>query len=214
MDGMASLGQALDRAAARAARGLLAWSARHAGTSRRGWIVALRHELHQIDGGWNRLAWAVDGLRVVYLTPPPAGHDLRHEWPESWCIAAGGLLLGTLVWLAFVTHVPNMEQIPAEMVFGFLTLYCYSVGFLSGRRTGKVGPGSWAGATCGLAFGLAVCLHMIAVAFADGPRASIRYGPPNQVAIAWSGVVFFLVLGAICGALGARSAIRAYRQGH
>jgi hypothetical protein len=211
---MAGLGRALDQVAARAARGLLAWSARHADASRRGWIVALRHELHQIDGGWNRLAWAVDGLRVVYLTPVPAGSDSRHEWPESWRIAAGGLLLGALVWLAFVTHVPNMEQLPAEIVFGFLTLYCYSVGFLSGRRTSKVGPGSWAGATCGLAFGLAICLHMIAVAFADGPHASIRYGAPNQVAIAWSGVVFFLVLGAICGGLGARSAIRAHRQGH
>jgi hypothetical protein len=209
---MVGVGRALDRAAARAARDLLAWSARHADPSRRGWIVALRHELHEIDGGWARLAWAVGGLRVVYLTPSPAGHHGRQEWPESWSIMAGGLLLGLLAWLAFVTHVPNLEQIPAEVMFGFLTLYFYTVGFLSGRRTGQVGKGSWAGATGGLAFGLAVCLHMIAVSFGEDAHESIMYGTPNQVAIAWSGVVFFLILGAICGALGARSAVRAQRQ--
>ena len=34
--------QALDRGATRIARGILAWSARHAAPSRRGWIVAMR----------------------------------------------------------------------------------------------------------------------------------------------------------------------------
>jgi hypothetical protein len=211
---MVGVGRALDRVAARAARNLLVWSARRADPSRRGWIVALRHELHEIDGGWARLAWAIDGLRVVYLTPVPTGHHGRQEWPESWSIMAGGLLLGLLAWAAFVTHVPNLETIPAEVMFGFLTLYFYTVGFLSGRRTGQVGKGSWAGVAGGLAFGVAVCAHMMMVSFAEGAHSAIMYGGPNQVAIAWSGVVFFILLGAICGALGARSAIRAQRQSH
>src|SRR5690242_20612645 len=84
-----------------------------------------------------------------------------HEWPESWRIAAGGLLLGLLAWAAFATRVPNLEQIPAEVLFGFLMLYFYSAGFLAGRRTGQIGKGSWAGAAGGLAFGVAVCAHML-----------------------------------------------------
>ena len=63
------------------------------------------------------------------------------EWPESWSIMAGGLLLGGLAWLAFTTHVPNLERLPAEVLFGFLGLYYFSAGYLSGCRTGKVGTG-------------------------------------------------------------------------
>src|SRR5262245_35979880 len=102
---MRAVRQALDRAATRTARGLLGWSARHAPPARRGWIVALRHELYEIDGGWARLALALDGLRVAYLSPVPHGQQVRHPWPESWSIAAGGLLLGLLAWIAFVTRV-------------------------------------------------------------------------------------------------------------
>jgi hypothetical protein len=208
---MRGVQQALDRAATRAARGLLAWSARHVDPSRRGWIVAMRHELHEIEGGWARLAWTVDGLRVVWLASDPSGERPRHEWPESWIVAAGSAPLGLLAWIAFLTH-PNLEQTPAEILFCFLTLYFYSAGFLSGRRTGKVGPGSWAGAACGFTFGAVVCAHMIVMAATNGVHESIRSGAPDQVAIAWSGLVFFLALGAICGALGARQAIRAHRQ--
>jgi hypothetical protein len=175
-------------------------------------VVARRHELYEIDGGWARLACAVDGLRLAWLPggPPEARH--RPEWPESWSIAAGGMLLGLLTWFAFAVHVPDPERMPAEVLFGFLTLYFYSVGFLSGRRTGKTGTGSWAGAACGLAFGAVVCVRMTVVGFTQGYQGTIMYGSPNQVAIAWSGLVFFLVLGAIFGWLGARLALWARRQ--
>jgi hypothetical protein len=207
---MASVGRALDRVATQTARSLLSWCARHAHPSRRGWIVALRHELYESEGGWARLGLAMDGLRIAYLAP--AGDPGHYEWPESWRIAAGGLLLGLLAWIAFVTHVPDLERMPAEVLFGFLMLYFYSLGFLSGRRTGQIGKGSWAGLVGGLAFGVAVCTHMTVVSFAEGMRTTIMYGGPNQVAIAWSGLVFFVMLGAVCGALGARSAVRARRQ--
>jgi hypothetical protein len=157
----------LDRVAARAARGLLAWSGRR-----------------ELD-----------------------------EWPESWSIAAGALLLGALSWLAFTTRIPNMEKTPAEMVFCFLGLYFYSVGFLSGRRTGQVGTGGWAGAACGLAFGAVVCLAMYTTALREGVREAVRAGSLDQVAIAVTGLVFFVVMGALCGALGARGARQAQRRG-
>lgn len=209
---MLDVGQALDRVATRTARGVLGWSARHAHPSRRGWIVALRHELYEVQGAWARLALALSGLRIACLAAAPAEHLIRNEAPESWRIAAGGVLLGVLAWFAFSTRVPDLERLPAEVLFCFLTLYFFTVGFLSGRRTGQTSKGAWAGIIAGLAFGVAVCAHMIVVSFAEGARTTIMYGGPNQVAIAWSGVVFFMVLGAICGALGARLAIRERRR--
>ena len=134
------------------------------------------------------------------------------EWPESWNIVASALLLGALVWFAFTTRIPNVERLPAEIIFGFLGLYFYSVGFLSGRRTGKVGTGSWAGAACGLAFGAVVCGAMYRTAMHEGVREAVRSGSLDQVAIAVSGLVFFVVMGALCGALGARGAIQARRR--
>jgi hypothetical protein len=134
------------------------------------------------------------------------------DWPESWKIVAGAALLGTLVWIAFTTRIPNVERLPAEMIFGFLGLYFYSAGFLSGRRTGQVGTGGWAGAACGLAFGAAVCGAMYRTAMHEGVREAVRSGSLDQVAIAVSGLVFFIVMGALCGALGARGAVQGYRQ--
>ena len=136
----------------------------------------------------------------------------RDDWPESWSIVAGAMLLGALVWIAFTTRVPNVERLPAEIIFGFLGLYFYSAGFLSGRRTGQVGPGGWAGAACGLAFGAAVCGAMYLTAMREGVREAVRSGSLDQVAIAVSGLVFFVVFGALCGALGARGAVQACRQ--
>ena len=138
-------------------RYLLGWSARQAHPSRRGWIVALRHELHEVQGGWARLALALHGLRIACLAAAPSEHLVRHEAPESWRIAAGGVLLGLLAWVAFSTHVPDLERLPAEVLFCFLTLYFYTVGFLSGRRTGQTSKGAWAGAVAGLA-SIGTCL--------------------------------------------------------
>jgi hypothetical protein len=162
---MIRTGRLFDRAATRAARGLLAWSARRE----------------------------------------------QDNWPEAWSIVVGAILLGALAWYVFTMRVPDIEKTPAEMIFGFLGLYFYSVGFLSGRRTNKVGTGGWAGAACGLTFGLVVCLAMYTSAMTLGVRDAVRSGSLDQVAIAVSGLVFFVVMGALCGAVGARGAKQAYR---
>ena len=134
------------------------------------------------------------------------------DWPEAWSIVSGAALLGALAWIAFTTRVPNVERLPAEVIFGFLGLYFYSAGFLSGRRTGQVGTGGWAGAACGLAFGVTVCGAMYRTAMLEGVRETVRAGSLDQVAIAVTGLVFFVVMGALCGALGARGAVQAHRQ--
>ena len=132
--------------------------------------------------------------------------------PEPAYVAIGAFLLGLLTYIAFTTRVPDMERLPAEVVFGFLGLYFYSVGYLSGRRTGRVGTGSWAGAASGLAFGAMVCLAMYHAAVQFGVREAVRSGSIDQVAVAVTGLGFFIALGAICGALGARSAVYARRR--
>jgi drug/metabolite transporter (DMT)-like permease len=136
---------------------------------------------------------------------------LRHEPPEGWLNIVAGLLLGTFLMLIYGTHLLELEQTPPEIVFGFLGLYFYAAGYLSGRRTGKVGTGAWAGVVCGLAFGIVVSVVM----FTAPPglaRSSSHYGGVNNVAIAWSGAVFFIILGAACGAAGARLAIQSARR--
>jgi hypothetical protein len=150
-------------------------------------------------------AWAARG---------PLARGARRQqdpWPESWNIILGALLLGALVWTVFSTHVPNVEKLPPEAEFGFLGLYFYAVGFLSGRRTGQIGTGSWAGVASGLAFGVAVCADMYTTAMREGVRETIRYGGPDQVAIALSGLLFFVLMGALCGTLGARGATHTRR---
>ena len=154
--------------------------------------------------------------RVASLIPkgPAALSTGRrgHDWPESLSVVAGAALLGAGAWFAFSTRIPNMERLPAEVVFGFLSLYFYSAGFLAGRRTGTVGSGGWAGAASGLAFGAAVCCAMYVTARHEGVREAVRAGSLDQVAVAIGGLVFFVVMGALCGALGARGAVQAHRQ--
>jgi hypothetical protein len=154
--------------------------------------------------------------RVTAMMPRGLGTraTARYDigWPESLSIVVGAALLGAAACFAFSTHIPDMERLPAEVVFGFLSLYFYSAGFLAGRRTSKVSSGGWAGASCGLAFGAAVCGAMYVTARHEGVREAVRAGSLDQVAIAISGLVFFVVMGALCGAFGARGAVQAQRQ--
>ena len=135
----------------------------------------------------------------------------RNDPPEGWINAAAGLLLGVFLMLVFGTHYAELERTPPELVFGFLGLYFYAAGYLSGRRTGKVGTGAWAGVACGIAFGVVVAVVMFTSPLSMSPGSS-NYGGANEVAIAWSGAVFFVILGAACGAAGARLAIQSARR--
>src|SRR3954454_3757978 len=90
------------------------------------------------------LAWRAGrvALQSAGATSQGASHGGPEVWPESWSILFSGLLLGTLAWVAFATRIASPEQLPAEVLFGFLALYFYSAGFLSGRRTGQTGKGA------------------------------------------------------------------------
>ncbi|MGE3272528.1 MAG: hypothetical protein AB7P40_27530 [Chloroflexota bacterium] len=147
------------------------------------------------------------------MTSPRAVDRRYDDPPEGWYNIAGGLLLGLLLLLTFGTHALELEQTPPELLFGLLGLYFYAVGYLSGRRTGKVGTGAWAGVAAGLAFGIVVCIVMFTSPF-TGMRQAVQGGQGDQIAIAWSSAVFFVAVGGCCGALGARFAIRVSRRMH
>ena len=145
------------------------------------------------------------------MTSPRAVSRARHDPPEGWYNTTGSLLLGLALMLTFGTHFVELERTPPELLFGLLGVYFYASGYLSGRRTGKVGTGAWAGVACGLAFGIVVCVVMFTSPH-SGMRESVRGGEGDQLAIAWSSAVFFIALGGGCGAIGARSAIHASRH--
>lgn len=204
----------LDRVATRVARVLLGWSASHGNTPRRRWIHTTRRDLDEIDGGRARLMGDVAGPRLDWIYGAGSGHRGPVAWPESWNIGAGGLLLGVLAWVVFTTHVPDIERTPAEMVFCFLGLYFYAAGFLAGRRTGQVGKGCWAGAIAGLAFGAVVCVATFTASAHAGFSDRVRGGTADQVSITLAGIIFFVLMGVVCGMLGARGALRGHRYGH
>ena len=204
----------LDRVATRAAQVLLGWSASRVNTPRRRWIDTTRRDRDEIDVGRTRLMGAGAGLRFDRVSGPRSGHRAPDAWPESWNIGAGGLLLGVLAWVVFTTHVPDIERTPAEMVFCFLGLYFYSAGFLAGRRTGQVGKGSWAGAIAGLAFGAVVCVTTFTAARHAGFSDAVRGGTADQLSITLAGIIFFVLMGVVCGMLGARGALRGHRHRH
>ena len=173
-----------------------------------------RRDLDEVDGGRARLTGSVAGPRLAWIIGPGSGHRAPVAWPESWNIAAGGLLLGGLAWIVLTTHVPDIERTPAEMVFCFLGLYFYAAGFLAARRTGQVGKGSWAGAIAGLAFGAVVCVVTFTAARRAGFSDAVRGGTADQMSITLAGLIFFVLMGMVCGMLGARGALRDHRHRH
>lgn len=202
--------RALDWLAALAARLVLAWSAGRVDLWDRVWIETMQGRLGEIGDGRAQLRWSLGALHLVWETRRRRAR--QRPWPEAARIAMRGSLLGILALIAFTTHVPDPERMPAAVLFGFLALYFGGSGFLSGRRTGQIGTGAWAGVACGLAFTLAVWISLFSTAAAIGASNVAKLGGPDLVGIAFGAVGFFAAMGAGCGALGARVAMRERRR--
>jgi hypothetical protein len=63
---VSSLGDALDRAAGTLAVTLLDGLTARLDPARREWLAAVRIELDEVEGGWQRLLWALGGLRLAW----------------------------------------------------------------------------------------------------------------------------------------------------
>jgi hypothetical protein len=152
-----------------AARRVLGWSARHAGSSLSPWIEALRGELDLVQGGPARLRWALGGLSIVCRTRRMT--LLTRIWrslPAPLRFSVFGLVLGGVSVVAIVWSnviVPSHEsddEYAAWYLVGYLTLFAYFglSGFLAGR-----GGSSTAGAALTGAVTAAVSVAIILVTF-------------------------------------------------
>jgi hypothetical protein len=99
MSGRYARGAALDRLAARTARRLLAWSAARLSGNERAWLRALAGELDEIEGGRAQLAWALGGLRLVWLGERRRLVSRAYRFGPVALILLAGTLLGGLAFL-------------------------------------------------------------------------------------------------------------------
>jgi hypothetical protein len=87
----------LNRLAARLARAVLAWTTGRVDAARRPWLEALAAELDEIDGGLAQLAWALGGLRVLWLD------RRRHLAAATYRCGPDALLVATAAALLALT---------------------------------------------------------------------------------------------------------------
>ncbi|HCF99238.1 MAG TPA: hypothetical protein DEV93_01685 [Chloroflexi bacterium] len=96
--------QVVDRLAGSAARGLLARAASRLEPSQRVWADAVQAEFDVIEPGVARLAWAVGGLRVIWLcmtsrAAAGIGHHLklRGRGTSAGAFLRSAVLVGVII---------------------------------------------------------------------------------------------------------------------
>ena len=192
----------------RLARSLIAWAERSADPAEREWIRALRAELDMIDGGLARLRWAagalpllwrayrVDILRcMVCVTAVVAANYSYPKFVTSFDVFF--VNTGTTTW----TRVAD----PVELFFFAEQFYLPVVGILVARATRRLLAGT---VLClGLSLlGLGV-LHTLGYGSVSAPMPLPNGGPSIYVEI-----VFFALVGAAFGTLGATAGLWTSRQ--
>lgn len=73
----------LDGWAGAMAMHLVTWLDGRVDASRRGWIVALAAETENIDGGWNKLRWAISGLPLAWSFRRPPAPRVAGAWSTA-----------------------------------------------------------------------------------------------------------------------------------
>jgi hypothetical protein len=99
MSGRFAPGAGLDRLAARTARRLLVWGAARLEGTERAWLDALAGELDEIEGGRAQLAWALGGLRLVWLGGRRRLVSRAYRFGPAALILLAGALLGGLAFV-------------------------------------------------------------------------------------------------------------------
>jgi hypothetical protein len=147
---------------------VLAWSARHAEPARGPWIDALRGEIDLVQGGPDRLRWALGGLSIVCSTRRSTLTRIWRSLPAPLRFSVFGLALGgasvvAIVWSNVI--VPSHEsddEYTAWYLVGYVALFAYFglSGFLAAR-----GGSSTASAVLTGAVTAAVSVAIILVTF-------------------------------------------------
>ena len=129
--------RALDRLADSVATRLVDWTCSRVDESRREWTGALSAELAAIDGGWNKLAWAIGGLPLAWLfrRSPEAQLESTHIARDPM-----GDQLPAVPRSSFDSFVLNVVSLVAWwMLLGLWIRTRFPDGFPGGRSEWRIG---------------------------------------------------------------------------
>lgn len=179
------------RAFQRFARWLIAWAESSADPAEREWIEAMRAELDVIHGGLAQLRWAAGVLPLL--------------WRSYRADLLGFVLCTAIVVLANYAYPKFATARPVELFFFAQQFYLPVIGMLVGRLTRRVLAGTVIGTAASLlGFGLVY---------------GLGFGSPNATTLLASGnpsmyleILFFALVGAAFGTLGAGVVLRSSRQ--
>jgi hypothetical protein len=131
--------------AAPASERIMNWIAARVDPARRDWVEAMRAELCAIDGGWNRLAWALGGFRLLWVFGR-TGNVIygQRGFPALGSVCVSGAVLAGVFWFMFVHHYPANSTAIAR-VEGVLAVYLFATGFLAGPARKGFVAGAWIG---------------------------------------------------------------------
>lgn len=202
---MTRLPAALERAAGAAARALLGWAVGRLDPSQRVWIQALRAEVDEIGGGWAQLAWAMGGVRLVWVE---RRRTVRRRWRARlrWLGSAGGrggmrvytpgVVCGIVmsVWSYWQRNVDL--PIPLIAVVMFVPYYALAGFWMARNRSVEVG--ALMGAVTAVLGFVTVSLTMIA--YAAGTEPWLK--PVAYILFSLTFLIPAAFVGATCGLVG------------
>jgi hypothetical protein len=203
------LAQRVDRLARAAARLIVGWCERVADPARRTWLQALRAELDTIEGGPAQLRWALGSLALVRI---PRRHEVLKT--SAFGLVLGAILMVLIVWSNVIvpSHESDDEYTAWYLAF-YLGLFVYF-----GVAGAVFGRGALTGAvTALLSVGIALLTFIVidnlfldtvmtqpdkmagfAASGMTSARDYVNQGNPGIFVV----LLFVMLIGAVCGALG------------
>lgn len=186
----------LDRLLDGAADRVLDWSARHAAPDHPAeWVAALRGELALVQGGADRLLWALGGISIVCSTRRTTLTRTWRSLPAPLRVSAFGLALAVAMVIAIVwsnvivpDHESDDEYTGWYLVF-YLALFAYFglSGYLAARGGSSIRVAMLTGAVTAL---LSVGIALVTFTVIDNLFLSIVMTQPDKAAgFARSGMI-------------------------
>jgi hypothetical protein len=190
------------------AKSLMAWAERHADPAEHEWIGAMRAEVDVIDGGLAQLRWAAG---VVPLLWRSYRVDILRSMVCVTAVVAANYSFPKFVVTFQVFFINDGANTwtrvadPVELFFFAQQFYLPVVGILVAQATRRLVPGTVIGIGLSL-LGLGV-LHALGYGSASAPMAPANGSPSMYVEI-----LFFALVGAAFGTLGATVGLHTSRE--
>ena len=171
---------------------MITWAERYADPVEREWIGAMRAELDAIDGGVAQLRWAAGALPLLWR---PYRTDIL-----LFLLCTAAVVLVNYSYPKFATARP------VELIFFAQQFYLPLLGLLAARLAHRVLAGTVTGIAASLV-GFAV-LHVLGYGAPDA-STSLATGSLGM----YTQILFFTIVGAAFGTLGAATVLRLSRRG-